>query len=66
MSDKNNENPMESFPKPRTVPANWDVSAMKPAKKAARASNERAKMGMESFPEPRTIPDKWDTSDLSK
>ena len=64
MSASNSTNPrehaFESFPEPRTFPAQWDTSEMIGKASSLIASSPEDRMT--SFPEPRTIPDQWDVS----
>jgi hypothetical protein len=60
------ENPIESFPKPRTFPANWDMSGITKSKPSADSEEDQSEDQMESFPKPRTFPANWDMSELTK
>ena len=78
---KKPENPMagwqpDRFPKPRTFPDGWDLSALSNANISSKSGespeetthvDEKRKEAIhESFPKPKTMPDGWDLSDLIK
>ena len=58
----------ETFSEPRTVPKNWDVSALLPPYQGGLGgilqSND-PEYHPDPFPEPRTFPPQWDVSELT-
>lgn len=56
----------EKFPKPRTVPMNWDVSGLTTSKVSPQEDQTETEEIFEKFPKPRTMPINWDTSELHK
>ncbi len=57
------EHAFESFPKPRTFPAQWDTSEI--AGHSSPMATPPSEECMATFPKPRTIPEKWDVSGFS-
>jgi len=61
-----NESGIEKFPKPRTMPSQWDVSGLMPTKSGTQDKASGSEEIFEKFPKPRTMPIHWDTSVLNK
>lgn len=57
---------IEKFPKPRTMPSHWDVSALTPSKEDSKIDPSDSSEIFEKFPKPRTMPMNWDTSEFKK
>ena len=60
------ESVFEKFPKPRTMPSQWDISELSPSETESKDDQKESGEIFEKFPKPRTMPMQWDTSDLEK
>jgi len=56
----------EKFPKPRTMPAQWDITELTTSKTKSKTMPAEVPEIFEKFPVPRTMPGNWEPVDFKK